>query len=75
MIVRKISIKYDNDVDVDYVKYDEDDEYNYFVLLTESDIAKRIVKIKKSCCRFYNYNESQIIEAEYKKSYNIDTSL
>ena len=69
MIVRKISVKYDNDVDVDYVKYDEDDEYNYFVLLTESDIAKRIVKIKKSCIRYYN--ESQIIEAEYKKSYNI----
>jgi len=73
MIVRKISVKYANDVDVDYIKYDTDKEYNYFVLLTESKIAKRIIKIKKSCCRYYN--ESQIIEAEYKKSYKVDTPL
>ena len=73
MIVRKISVEYDNNVNVDYIKYDADKEYNYFVLLTESEFAKRIIKIKRSCCRYYN--ESQIIEAEYKKSYNIDTSL
>jgi len=73
MILRKILVKYANDVDVDYIKYDADEEYNYFVLLTESEFAKRIIKIKKSCSRYYN--ESQITEAEYKKSYNIDTSL
>jgi len=75
MIVRKISVEYDNNVKVDYVKYDEDEEYNYFVLLTESDIAKRIIKIKKSCCRFYNERNFDIVEAEYKKSYKVDTSL
>ena len=73
MIVRKISVEYDNNVKVDYVKYDEDEEYNYFVLLTESDVAKRIIKIKKSCCRYYY--ERDIVEAEYMKSYKVDTSL
>jgi hypothetical protein len=73
MIVRKISVQYGNNVNVDYVKYDEDNEYNYFVLLTESDVAKRIIKIKKSCCRFYY--SADIVEAEYKKSYKVDTSL
>ena len=73
MIVRKISVQYGNNVKVDYVKYDDDEEYNYFVLLTESDNAKRIIKIKKSCCRYYN--ERDIVEAEYKKSYKVDTPL
>ena len=66
-MVRKIVVNYGKDIEIDYVKYAEDTDYNYFICL---DIHYRgslqFIKIVKS--KRKNYNCFEIEETEYISS-------
>ena len=65
-MVRKIVVNYGKDIDIDYVKYAEDDNYNYFICLDYHYMASiQFIKIVKSGRKNYRYDE--IEETEYMK--------
>jgi len=65
-MVRKIVVNYGKDIDIDYVKYGEDDNYNYFICLDYHYMASiQFIKIMKSGRKNYRYDE--IEETEYMK--------
>lgn len=65
-MVRKIIVNYGKDIDIDYVKYAEDDNYNYFICLDYHYMASiQFIKIMKSGRKKYNCDE--IEETEYIK--------
>jgi hypothetical protein len=65
-MVRKIIVNYGKDIDIDYVKYGEDTDYNYFICLDYYYMGSiQFIKIMKSCRKNYRYDE--IEETEYMK--------
>ena len=64
-MVRKIIVNFGKDIDIDYVKYNEDIDYNYFICLEphyQGNICM-FIKIKKSNRKNYRYDD--IEETEY----------
>lgn len=65
-MVKKIVVNYGKDIDIDYIKYGEDTEYNHFVCLDDYySGAIRHIKILKS--NRIKYRQDDIIETEYIK--------
>ena len=65
-MVRKIVVNYGKDIDIDYVKYAEDTNYNYFICLEQHYMGSiQFIKIVKSGRKNYRYDE--IEETKYKK--------
>ena len=63
-MVRKIIVNFGKDIDIDYVKYNEDIDYNYFICLDSHYAGSiRYIKIKKSNRKNYRYDD--IEETEY----------
>ena len=63
-MVRKIIVNFGKDIDIDYVKYNEDFIYNYFICLEQWYLGSiQFIKIKKSKHKVYRYDEVE--ETEY----------
>lgn len=69
-MVKKIVVNYGKDIDIDYLKYGEDEEYNHFICLDDHYCGSiRHIKIIKS--NRIKYRQDDIIETGYIKK-NVD---